>query len=81
MNDNNIEAKTDKGWTYESVRAYVSKISNVSDYFVIIEEMIGRGEKYAEIARKLNSDGYLTKQGKEFNAKSIENYVKRKLKK
>lgn len=81
MNDNNVEAKTDKGWTYESVRAYVSKISNVSDYFVIIDEMIGQGEKYAEIANKLNEEGYTTKQGKEFNAKSIENYVKRKLKK
>lgn len=81
MNDNNIEAKTDKGWTYESVRAYVSKISNVSDYSVIIEEMIRQGEKYADIAKKLNEEGYTTKQGKEFNAKSIENYVKRKLKK
>lgn len=81
MNDNNVEAKTDKGWTYKSVRSYVSKISNVSDYSVIIEEMIGKGEKYADIASKLNEKGYTTKQGREFNAKSIENYVARKLKK
>ena len=81
MNDNNIEAKTDKGWTYESVRAYMPKISNVSDYSVIIEEMIGQGEKYADIAEKLNKEGYTTKQGKEFTSDSIKNYVKRKLKK
>ena len=78
MNDNNVEAKTDKGWTYKSVRAYASEISNVSDYSVIIEEMIGQGKKYAEIAEKLNEEGYTTKQGKAFNAKSIENYVARK---
>ena len=78
LNDNNVEAKTDRGWTYESIRAYKGKISSVSDYSVRLDELLEHGEKYAEIASKLNEEGYLTKQGKPFTKDSIKNYVKRK---
>ena len=81
LNDNNVEAKTDRGWTYESIRAYKAQISSVSDYSVRLDELLEKGEKYADIASKLNEEGYLTKTGCPFTKDSIKNYVKRKLKK
>lgn len=81
LNDNNVEAKTDRGWTYESIRAYKAQMSSVSDYSARLDELLEQGGKYADIASKLNEEGYTTKQGKPFTKDSIKNYVKRKLKK
>ncbi len=80
LNENGIASKTKNKWSEDSVRnlSRTGKISSVSNCYSRIDELLSDGEKYADIASKLNSEGYLTKQGKEFTETSIKNYVRRK---
>lgn len=83
LNTYSIAAKTKKGWSEFSVGNIFRKDSTQPEiaYGTRIEELLGEGLMYKDIAETLNKENYTTKQGKAFNAKSIENYVKRKLKK
>lgn len=78
LNENNIEAKTEKGWTSESVRNIMCKFNfkNTGDYKIKIDELLSTGKNYADIADCLNIEGYVTKQGKPFTKDSIKNYVR-----
>ena len=83
LNLHSVASKTKNGWSEFSVGNIFRKDSDKpeSEYKNRIDELIDGGYMYKDIAETLNNEGFLTKQGKEFNAKSIENYVKRKLKK
>lgn len=80
---NNIQTKTKYKWSEKAVNRMLAKFNlktNTDDYSTRLEELYSEGKKYGEIASILNNEGYTTKQGKEINAKTIENYVSRKLK-
>lgn len=80
LNTYSIASKTKKGWSEYSVGNIFRKdsVKPESAYRNRINELINEGLMYKEIAKSLNDEGYTTKHGKEFNAKSIENYVRRK---
>lgn len=80
LNIHSIASKTKKGWSEFSVGNIFRKDSSKpeSTYKNRIDELINEGLMYKDIAETLNKEGYTTKQGKAFNAKSIENYVARK---
>ena len=83
LNTNDIASKTKNGWTVNSVYRIMEKldIKLTDDFSYRLEELLSQGEKYYDIADKLNYEGYTTKQGKQFDEDSIKNYVRRKLKK
>ena len=80
LNANNISAKTKKGWTSKNVRDLMGKLNITigDDFSVRMNELLGEGKNYSEIASILNDEGYTTKQGKEFTTDSVKNYVRRK---
>lgn len=81
---NNIATKTSKyKWTEKSVNRILAKFNlkvSTDNYLDRLEELYSEGKKYVEIANILNSEGYTTKQGKEFNKQQIKNIVSRNLK-
>lgn len=81
LNENNVEAKTSKGWTKDSVINIMEKLGydNKCEYEEVINRLISEGKCYADIAEHLNIEGYTTKQGKSFKIQNIKDYV-RKLK-
>lgn len=83
LNESNIASKGKKKWNEDTVKKMLLKNNlngSTDDYTIRLEELYSEGKKYGEIASILNLEGYKTKQDKEFNAKAIENYVRRKLK-
>ena len=80
LNTYSIASKTKKGWSEFSVGNIFRKDSSKpeSAYKNRIDELIDEGLIYKDIAKKLNDEGYTTKQGKEFNEDSIKNYMRTK---
>lgn len=82
LNTNNVSAKTKNGWTSKNVRDLMSKLNITigDDFSARMNELLGEGKNYSEIASIMNDEGYTTKQGKVFSQQTVKDYV-RKLKK
>lgn len=80
LNTYSIASKTKNGWSAESVRNIFRKDSSKPEttYKKRINELINEGLIYKDIAKKLNEEGYTTKQGKAFDEQKIKDYMRPK---
>lgn len=79
LNEANIATKQNVAWSATSVRIlYSNNKPSTSDLNSKIDDMLGDGVKYSEIAKRLTEMGYKTKQGKHITETTIKNYVRLK---